>query len=143
MLSPATQATITDRYFRLALAMDGWDIDAWVNAYTEDAVFEGPSTLTGREAIRHWVESLEVAADEWALTNTQHRLSNIVLTQGPNCVFGTSYFMWVGTNKVSNKYEIGLVGMYLDQWELYKGEWLLARRELHQGIPRKGGAQRS
>ncbi len=136
MLTFEDRVDLEEQYRRLALAMDTWDVDAWVNAYAERAVFIGPSTLKGRAAIRDWVESLMTSADTWPLRHTQHRLSNLILDGSGDVARGLCYFAWVGQNKESGAYEIGLLGVYEDRWERIGGRWLVARRQLHEGVPR-------
>jgi ketosteroid isomerase-like protein len=91
-ISAADRLQVVDLVNRLNLAFDNWDLEAMINAFTEDATVDHPRGLIkGRDAIRRFNEAY------YPLTVgvRRHCLNHVVDVNDDGTLTVTSYVMLV------------------------------------------------
>ena len=136
MISDSDRQAILDLFTRFTIAVDAGDADGWADAFAEDGAFITPTATTeGREAIRALATRVIGNRPEGVWGPGQHRLSNILIQGDGDTARGFSYVEWAAKHKETEKNEIALLAVYIDDLRKVDGEWYLARRQLKPQVP--------
>jgi ketosteroid isomerase-like protein len=129
---PALEAikALTHRY---ALALDAFDVDATVAAFTPDAVFDcsafGLPRLEGHEDLRAFFDH-----NLQAMANQMHLFANhIIEFDAPDRARGTNYLIQDGYTKQGDR--IQCLGLNRDLYVRASGGWLIAERTITPLVP--------
>lgn len=135
-LTTESRLDLMQRYAMYGYALDTFDVEALVALFAPDGVLAisgyepWNTTRAGRDQVRSWAQEIADSAEQSPLQRSQHRMSNIILTGAGVAARGACYVDWIGEDKGSGDLRFGITGVYVDEWTLIAGEWLLARREL-------------
>ena len=121
---------LTHRY---GLALDAFDIDGTVAAFTPDVVFDcgafGLERLEGRESLRRFFEH-----NEQAMANQIHLFANhIIELDGPDDAHGTNYLIQDGYTKEGGR--IQCLGLNRDRYVRTPEGWLITERVITPLVP--------
>ena len=117
---------------RLALYADGPDVDAYVDLFTADAVWEMPGApRRGHAEIRAGSEERRAAGQIGPGSNTRHVVSTVAVTvDGDRAVADSSWQFYVDT---AASPRLQLMGTYHDELVRVGPDWKLARRQITVG----------
>jgi hypothetical protein len=135
VLSIDDRIAIRDLYARYCACLDAGDVDAWVQLWTEDGVFDTYQCSTGREAIHAYIRNVVAGRASKPWRNAQHWNNNLIVEGGGNEAQALCYLMHVGQNRVSSAFTINIQGMYEDELRRIDGRWLFKRRKVHFDTP--------
>ena len=124
-LSPSDVAAIRDAEKALAEAFETSDPTAWVDHYTEDAIFVGPGmpAIEGRNALLAVAPSVVISAMEIAADSTIGS-GDFAATQGRA--------IWVSGAKGSDAPQVRR--RFLMVWRRDAGRWRIARELLSEDV---------
>jgi uncharacterized protein (TIGR02246 family) len=131
-LSAEDELAVRNVVARLALYADGPDVDAYVDLFTHDAVWDMPGApRRGHAEIRAGSEERRAAGQIGPGSNTRHVVSTVAVTvDGDRAVADSSWQFYVDT--VSSP-KLQLMGAYHDELVRVDGQWKLARRQITIG----------
>jgi ketosteroid isomerase-like protein len=123
----ADTLAIMDLANRFEVAFDHGDIEASVEMWTDDGVFEHPSgTYTGKDAYREWANAFYQQAQQGG--GSHHLLTNILVDVEGDTATMTSYLtLIVG---VVSPTPVIISGEFTDSVVRVGGEWKFQRRTL-------------
>jgi uncharacterized protein (TIGR02246 family) len=132
LTSTADELAVRNVIARLALFADGPDVDAYVDLFAPDAVWEMPGApRKGHAAIRAGSEERRAAGQIGPGSNTRHSVSTVVVTVDGDTAVADSYWQfWVDTATTPR---IQLMGAYHDELVRMGDAWKLSRRQITVG----------
>ena len=137
----ADMVEIAELAAKFETTFDQGDIDANVELWTDDAVFDHPSGVyTGKDAYRQWAETFFQQAA--ASGGTHHLITNVQITVNGDQADMTSYLtILVG---ITSPAPVIISGEFTDHLVRADGEWKFQSRKLISptqfGPPQSGGA---
>ena len=132
MTSAADELAVRNVIARLALFADGPDVDAYVDLFAPDAVWEMPGApRKGHAEIRAGSEERRAAGQIGPGSNTRHSVSTVAVTVDGDTAVADSYWQfWVDTATTPR---IQLMGAYHDELVRMGDAWKLSRRQITVG----------
>jgi hypothetical protein len=127
MLSYADERiAIGDLYSRCAQDLDDLDSDAWIDCFTEEAVFSSPrfGRFTGRKGLR---ELGALRRRSFLGARVRHVISNVLVSIDGAQATGKCYLCAYETK--FGKTKLVAVGGYRDKLLKVRGRWLFQSRE--------------
>jgi uncharacterized protein (TIGR02246 family) len=117
---------------RVALYADGPDVDAYVDLFTPDAVWDMPGApRKGHAEIRAGSEERRAAGQIGPGSNTRHVVSTVaVRVDGDGAVADSYWQFYVDT---STEPRLQLMGSYHDELVRTPAGWRLSRRQIAIG----------
>ncbi len=127
-ISSEDRMAIMDLLSRYNHAIDGGDTEAWLDCFTEDAIYEFPPDRRweGIEQLREVGESIAANADPPAM---RHWLNNVLIEGDDQEARVTSYVMLL---RLSDGPRINHTGMYRHTLRKVDGAWKFAHRRMDQ-----------
>jgi uncharacterized protein (TIGR02246 family) len=131
-LSAEDELAVRNLIARVAQYADGPDVDAYVDLFTSDAVWEMPGApRRGHAEIRAGSEERRAAGQIGPGSNTRHVVSTISVAVGDDAAFADS--VWQFYVDTTSAPRLQLMGTYRDECRRVDGEWKLARRQITIG----------
>jgi uncharacterized protein (TIGR02246 family) len=117
---------------RLAQYADGPDVDAYVELFAPDAVWDIPGAPRhGHAEIRAGSEERRAAGQMGPGSNTRHAVTTVAVTVDGDTAVGDSYWQfWADTSTAPR---VALMGTYHDDFVRTPSGWKLKRREIAFG----------
>jgi ketosteroid isomerase-like protein len=137
----ADKVAIAELAAKFETTFDQGDLDANVDLWTDDAVFDHPAgVFTGKDAYRQWAEGFYQQAA--ASGGSHHLITNVQITVNGDQADMTSYLtLIVG---ITNPAPVIISGDFTDHLVKVNGEWKFQTRKLviatQFGPPQGGGA---
>jgi uncharacterized protein (TIGR02246 family) len=128
----ADELAVRNVVARAALHADGPDVDAYVDLFTADAVWEMPGApRKGHAEIRAGSEERRAAGQIGPGSNTRHVVSTLAVEVDADRAVAESYWQfWVDTASAP---KVQLIGSYRDELVRVGAEWKLAHRRITIG----------
>jgi ketosteroid isomerase-like protein len=128
MSTPITDAemaaAVTDTILDYAEAVDGSEVERWVDLFCADGTFDEGRVLQGHEALDKQFRLLMRLFDA-----TAHHMSNIRIQRtGDDTATATSY-VYAWHRKVDGE-DFEIWGRYLDEMRVERGRWRFAHRRV-------------
>jgi uncharacterized protein (TIGR02246 family) len=131
-LSADDELAVRNVVARVALYADGPDVDAYVDLFTPDAVWEMPGApRKGHAEIRAGSEERRAAGQIGPGSNTRHVVSTIAVTVDGERAVADSYWQFYVDTAAAPRLQ--LMGVYHDELVRVASEWKLARRQITIG----------
>jgi len=131
----ADRAEIEDLMARYLFAMDYFDIDAYVETFTEDGEIEFASgTFKGRDEIRAAVTRFKEGIGQFYTTENgepaalRHVLLQSVVRVEGDRAWSTSLWMEMANDGPGDSFKMGTFGIYKDELVRVDGNWLFSSR---------------
>jgi len=118
---------------RLAQYADGPDVDAYVDLFAPDALWEMPGAPTkrGQAEIRAGSAERRATGGQGPGSNTRHAVSTIAVTVDGDSAVADSYWQfWADTSTAPR---VALMGVYRDEFVRTDTGWKLYRRQITFG----------
>jgi uncharacterized protein (TIGR02246 family) len=117
---------------RLAQYADGPDVDAYVDLFAPDAVWDMPGApRRGHAEIRAGSEERRAAGQMGPGSNTRHAVTTVAVTVDGDTAVGDSYWQfWADTTTAPR---VALMGTYHDELVRTDAGWKLQRRQITFG----------
>jgi uncharacterized protein (TIGR02246 family) len=131
-LSADDELAVRNVVARVALYADGPDVDAYVDLFTTDAVWDMPGApRKGHAEIRAGSEERRAAGQIGPGSNTRHVVSTVAVTVDGDRAVADSY--WQFYVETASSPRIQLMGAYHDELVRTTAGWKLARRSITLG----------
>jgi uncharacterized protein (TIGR02246 family) len=131
-LSAEDELAVRNVVARVALFADGPDVDAYVDLFTPDAVWDMPGApRRGHAEIRAGSEERRAGGQIGPGSNTRHMVSTVAVTVDGDRAVADSYWQFFVDTASSPKLQ--LMGAYHDDFVRVDGQWKLARRQITIG----------
>jgi hypothetical protein len=130
MLTPADHCEIHQLYARCNHAIDTDDASGWAETFTEDGTFsDGPLNLSGREAMKVFVQGRPERLRAQGVRRKQHWISNLVIeAEGKDEARGRCYVQILGEPADGSGVRVDKIGTYADVLVKRSGRWLIRSR---------------
>jgi uncharacterized protein (TIGR02246 family) len=130
--SAADELAVRNVVARLALYADGPDVDAYVDLFAPDAVWDMPGApRTGHDEIRAGSEERRAAGQIGPGSNTRHVVSTVAVTVEGDRAVADSYWQFFVDTATAPRLQ--LMGTYHDELVRTAAGWKLARRHISIG----------
>lgn len=131
-MSAEDELAVRNLVARVAQYADGPDVDAYVNLFTHDAVWDMPGApRQGQEEIRAGSDERRAAGTIGPGSHTRHVVSTIAVTvDGDKATADSVWQFYAYTNAAPR---LQLMGTYRDDLVRLDGEWKLAHRTITFG----------
>jgi ketosteroid isomerase-like protein len=117
---------------RLALYADGPDVDAYVELFAADAVWDMPGApRRGHAEIRAGSEDRRAAGQIGPGSNTRHAVSTVAVAVDGDRAVADSYWQFYVDTAASPRLQ--LMGAYHDELVRVGADWKLLRRQITIG----------
>jgi uncharacterized protein (TIGR02246 family) len=128
----ADELAVRNVVARVALYADGPDVDAYVDLFTPDAVWEMPGApRRGHAEIRAGSEERRAAGQIGPGSNTRHVISTVAVTVDGDQAVADSYWQFYVDTATAPRLQ--LMGTYHDELVRVAAEWKLANRQITIG----------
>lgn len=139
MLTPADQLEVEELMARYCWANDAGDVDAFVNLFTSDGLYESHDRVArGHAEIREVFAARVAARSGQPIANPQHWVTNLVVTAAGGSVHARSYFTRVVRDVSSGQPKTDALGWFDDQLRRDRDGWRFARRIVRRDIGEVG-----
>ena len=134
------RALIEDLQARYLFALDSFDMDTYVETFTEDGILDIVEyQVKGRDAIRKALEESRPVFDQSAgdapkgpyPASGRHNITNIVIKIDGDRAYGRAYWFHYGNNNPERKAVLDAYGHYEDEMVKVDGEWLFKKRVIY------------
>jgi len=128
-LDPADRILIDDLLARYSRAFDHADLDAFLDVFVEDGVFDSEmtGTFTGKAQLTEFFNDLNNNPDYPLRRDGQHWITNLIFTEvEEDRVEMWSSFMFLIAP--DGEVRVSVMGEYDDTFVKRDGRWLFARR---------------
>ena len=128
------QQACADVVTRYAVAVNAWDLDAFVALFTPDAVWQRPRfpELRGHDAIRAFMESQPTPAQRVLRHVNGGVLVELLDATNASVWSQTTVYESPAVAELPAPLKVDLVVEYRDRMVKVDGEWLIARRDTTQ-----------
>ncbi len=131
-MSAEDELAVRNVVARLAQYADGPDVDAYVDLFTEDAVWDMPGApRQGHAEIRSGSLERRAAGQIGPGSNTRHVVSTVAVTVDGDAAIAES--VWQFYVDTASAPRLQLMGTYRDELVRVGAEWKLARRRIAIG----------
>jgi ketosteroid isomerase-like protein len=133
------RAQIEDLLARYLFALDFFDLDTYVETFTEDGVLDILAyQAKGREEIRQKIEEARAVFNPASESEpgphpptSRHNITNIVLKIDGDRAFGRSYWFHYGNDNPERRGAVDSYGHYEDEMVKVDGRWLFSKRTIY------------